>query len=437
MLCMPTGAGKSATTAYMVGRTKMRTLILCHRRELLDMISSGLPVEHGLILPGKKTPQNKILVGMVQTVQRRLRDLPDVQWVISDECHLAMAAGWQSILKHFASAKHLGMSATPCRLDGKGLGETFDEIVYGPSIRELVDLGHLVPNRTFAPPHTVKKLHKKGGDFDMAEASVAYSDAKILGDAVEHLRRLGAERRTLVFCCDIAHAERTSLRFREYGFSASFVHGGMDKDLRSKEVDDFRAGRTQVLCNVDLLTTGFDMPAIEAGVFLRPTQSLALYLQMCGRLLRPAPGKKYALILDHAGNVARHGFPQADREWTLDGRAKKGAAAGVKICPECFAAMPQNAQACPECGHSFAAEEPEGRDSSEDWKTRLVEVHYNDHEQAEFNRLRTAPLKQLVREARGDRAALQKIARARGFKAAWVHFAVSRHGKNRQPEIKV
>lgn len=343
-------------TAYMLQRTTKRTLYLCHRAELLESICDDLTkfrIPHGVISAGSATLRHThhIHVGMMQTVSRRLDSLPDFEWVISDEAHLAMAPTWLKILAHFKKSWHLGMSATPCRLDGKGLGEFYDQIIYGPSVRELTDRGYLSPCRAFAPPQEAGEIKKSGTDFSMEDAARLLDKAAITGSAVEHLRKLGGDRRTIVFCCTREHAQHVADQFSEAGFTATNVDGSMSD--RKQRIDAFQAGRFQVLTNVELLTTGYDDPSIGAGIFLRPTQSLALYLQMVGRILRIAPGKSDALLLDHVGNVVRHGMPHDKREWTLEGRTKRSSPPPVRQCPRCYAAFTPSPK-CPACGHVFA-----------------------------------------------------------------------------------
>lgn len=422
LLCSPTGSGKSKMTGYMLSRTKKRALIICHRAELLDMISGSLSLAHGVIRPGKPTPREQILVGMIQTIQRRLDDLAGIEWVISDECHLAMAAGWQRVLKHFGTAHHLGMSATPCRLDGRGLGAVFDTIVYGPSISELVSRGFLVPCRVFAPPVAVEKIKTVAGDFDMHAAAEAFDRPTITGRAVEQLRKHGPQRRTIVFCCTRAHAEHVASEFRSFGFAAASIDGSMSADQRERRFAQFRDGRLQVLTNVELATTGVDIPQIEAAIFLRPTESLALYLQMVGRILRIFPGKRDALLLDHVGNVVRHGMPDEPREWTLDGRAKRSAAPAVRQCPECFAAHAPSPR-CPACGHVYTVAAPQ-RTAPEIKGGDLVET-----DAARVAQIREASLKSLLKIAKTAEA-LKEIARIRGYDQRWVqHILASRGGR--------
>ena len=410
LLCSPTGSGKSAMTRYMLGRTRMRVLILAHRLELVEMISAGLDLPHGIVSAGRRTPSERILVGMMQTVARRLDDLGRFDWVISDEAHLAMAPTWQGILSHYGDAWHLGMSATPCRLDGLGLGTVYERIVYGPSVRELTDRGFLVPCRVFAPADATAGLKKSGAEFNMGAAADALDRPSVTGSAVGHLRRLAPGRRTIVFCCNRAHAEHVAEEFRAGGFSALAVDGSMPD--RAARIEEFRAGRVQVLTNVELLTTGFDMPAIDACVFLRPTDSLALYLQMVGRILRTKPGKRDAILLDHVGNALRHGLPDQQREWTLEGRPKRSGPVAVKQCTACYA-VHAPAPSCPNCGYSYAAAAPHRREIAQR-EGDLAEV-----KEVARPAVKRDELARRLSQAHGLEA-LRALARELGYKPAWA-----------------
>ena len=166
-----TGFGKSRTTAAALASTSMSALILVHREGLRDMTSRSLTVPHGLYEAGKRAPRDRIAVGTMQTVSRRLGDMPQYQWIVSDEVHLAMCPTWMSILNYYKDAWHLGLSATPTRLDGKGLGDFYQDMVCGPSMQELMDLGRLVRCRSFSPPAPTDSIKKTAGEFSMSAAA--------------------------------------------------------------------------------------------------------------------------------------------------------------------------------------------------------------------------------------------------------------------------
>lgn len=429
LLCSPTGSGKSAMTKFMLGRTKKSVLYLCHRAELADMIHEdlrGAGVPHGMIAASSQALPNtyRIHVGMMQTVARRIDRLPRFDWVISDEAHLAMSPTWSGILKHYDTSLHLGMSATPCRLDGKGLGEIYDEIVYGPSIAELMAREYLTRCRAFAPAIPLDGIKRSAGDYQMGDAARVLDTSTITGDAIREYAKRIPGRRAIVFCCTREHADHVAGQFRMGGIAAANVDGSMTKAERAARIADFRAGRIPILTNVDLLTTGFDMPSIEAAIFLRPTQSLALHLQMIGRILRIAPGKEEALILDHVGNVLRHGLPDSPREWTLDGKAARPTAPTVRQCPECFAAF-HPARACPECGYVFPVEN--ARKAKKEVAGELVEVGGSAADYQ--NWLVTGPLL-AVMKGRHTLEAIEEVRRARGYHPNWSRHQLKYRGRS-------
>lgn len=209
------------------------------------------------------------------------------------------------------------------------------------------------------------------------------------------------------------------------------VDGAMDRAERRHRIESFRRGGIDVLTNVDLLTTGFDCPEVSAGIFLRPTASLSLWLQMAGRFLRPSPDKNGATLLDLVGNVLRHGLPDADRQWTLDGRVQRKTPPPVKQCTECYAAF-KPAPACPACGFKFPVEKRAAIKKAADGE--LAEVSASDVE-ARANWLRTAPYKDVMKQAR-TREALAEVAKARGYDHRWVARQLAFRGAAKDRHIQ-
>lgn len=370
LLVMPTGAGKTATfsviTAGAVSRGR-RVLILVHRRELIRQASgklSQVDVPHGIIAAGHPTEDHPVQIASVQTLVRRMAALdwnPDL--IVIDEAHHASAGSWASVLEHWPHALRLGVTATPQRLDGRGLAGTFDRLVVGPSVASLIAAGYLTGARIYAPPMKadLRNLPKRGGDFAVGDASERMNRPTVTGDAIDHYNRLAAGQPAIAFCCTTRHAESVAAAFRAAGYRAETLLGSTDPIRREQLVQELAAGQVQVLVTVDVVSEGFDCPGAAVAILLRPTQSESLYLQQVGRVLRPAPSKPHALILDHVGNVHRHGWPDDDREWTLDDARRRNRSGGppapsVRTCPSCFAAFrPQ--LLCPVCG-AYCAPEP-------------------------------------------------------------------------------
>jgi superfamily II DNA or RNA helicase len=335
-------------------------LILVHRAELLDQASRSLPMHHGVIAANRAMDlSHAVQVASVQTVARRLHRLPRdmFQLIVVDEAHHTTAGTWARTLEHFNSAKLLGVTATPIRGDGRGLGEHYQAMVEGPSAQWLTDNGYLAPARVLAPPgFDTIGLRKRMGDFDTKEAE--HRIGTIMGDCLSHYRKHLDGQTAIAFCCSVAHAEAVARLFISAGIPAASIDGTMDATTRRQLLSDLGTGRIKVLTSCALIGEGVDVPSVGGCILLRPTASTSLHLQMIGRCLRPSPGKAAAVILDHVGNTLRLGHHLEPREWTLEGLAKRdrSAAPSVKVCPQCFAAMASQAKQCGECGHTFAAE---------------------------------------------------------------------------------
>jgi superfamily II DNA or RNA helicase len=363
LLVAPCGMGKtvvfSAITAGAVERGR-RVLILVHRRELIRQASAKLTwagVDHGVIAAGFEPSDHPVQVASVQTLARRLKLQtwqPDL--IVVDEAHHAVAGTWSQILDHWPHALRLGVTATPVRRDGRGLGAMFDRLVLGPSMQDLTAQGFLTRARIYAPQIRFQEanLRVRSGDYAPEQAAAELDKPSITGDAIEHYQRLGRGCGAIAFCCTTAHAEHVAAQFRASGITSQTVLGTTSVQDRELAINNLATGALQVLVSVDVISEGTDVPSVGCAILLRPTQSEGLYLQQVGRVLRPAPGKDHALILDHVGNVHRHGFPDDVRTWSLDDarrRTGKGGppAPAVRTCESCFAAFkPQ--PVCPVCG---------------------------------------------------------------------------------------
>jgi DNA repair protein RadD len=425
LLCLPTGGGKTvilATIAAQAAAKGRHVLILVHRRELIHQTSSKLAwagLDHGIIAAGHPASNHAVQVASVQTLVRRLSRM---DWapslVIIDEAHHAAAGSWRQILNHWPDAYRLGVTATPCRLDGRGLSEAFDHLVMGPSVADLVFWGFLSPARIYAPPVVadLSGIRTRAGDFANDQAAAAMDRPIVTGDAIAHYQRLAGAQQAIAFCCNVKHAVSVCDAFKTAGIGAELLLGNTAD--RDQVVADFAAHRTRVLVTVDVVSEGFDVPAASCAILLRPTQSLGLCLQQVGRVLRPAEGKTAALILDHVGNVHRHGFPDDHREWSLDNsrrRTGKGGppAPAVRTCPQCFAAF-KPAPVCPCCGAECA---PEPRRALKEVAGDLQELKREGIRQRTAERKKARTLTDLI-----------QVGIARGMKnpAGWarhVYFA--------------
>jgi len=368
ILQSPTGSGKTALTAAMLHAAAAkgtRAWFLVHRAELVQQSEAAFRlagVRHGIIAAGYgEDPNAPVQICSVQTLVRRLGRFPKPDMIVTDECQHAVAGTWNKIIAHVPKAYHIGLTATPVRLDGKGLSLHFQKIILGPTVNDLIARGFLADYEVYAPQLAdTAGLHTRAGDYAKDEVAALMEKPTITGDAISHYKRLAFGKRAIVFASSIKHSRQIAAQFLEHRIPAAHVDGETERDERLRIMRAFREGTIRVVSNVDLFGEGVDVPSIEAAILLRPTKSLGLYLQQVGRALRPSEGKTHAIIIDHVGAVRYHGLPDEPHEWTLDGvdreRQKKDSVVGVKICPDCFRAVRAVVKVCP-CGHSFVPKE--------------------------------------------------------------------------------
>lgn len=433
---LPTGGGKTVVFTYIAQKMslkKKKVIILVHRIELLRQTSAALDkfdVEHGIINP-KYTPNfvNDVQVASVQTIIKRLPYFAALNWIadaiIIDEAHHATAGSWEKIIAHFKlfnpQLKIIGVTATPIRGDGQGLGldygGIFQEIVIGPQVQELIDEGYLVKPRIFGPPEKLDLtgIHTSMGDYKKDELSALVDKPKITGDAVDHYRELCSGAPAVVFCVSVEHAEHVAQQFRDAGYKFYAVDGTMDDDTRKTILSGLADGSVDGVCSCDLISEGTDIPAIGCAILLRPTKSKGLYLQQVGRALRPYQGKEYAFILDHVGNTEAHGLPYQFQEWTLEGTTKRGRSGSTEIavrvvmCESCFMQQ-EPAPVCVGCGHVIKKPVDNTPKQVEGKLREITEADITAKKQARQEVGKSQTLEELI-----------KIASQRGYKESWAH----------------
>jgi len=415
----PCGAGKTIIMAWMSAQAKLKqnnVLFAVHRQELIDQSSrtfQKLGVSHGII--AAKYPMaldEKIQIASIQTVIRRMDKINEPQLIILDEAHHSTASTWRKLLETYPNAYVIGLTATPARMGGQGLGDIFQSLIMGPSVKQLVEWGNLSPYRYYAPPVAadLSGLRVKYGDFVQSEVTMAMDKSEIIGDLIKQYQKLAPGCRAVCYCASVAHSQHTAEMFRQSGIPALHIDGETHSAVREAAINDFKAGKIKILCNVDLVSEGFDVPAMEAVILARPTQSLTLYIQQSMRAMRIDDDnpEKTAIIIDHVGNVYRHGLPDETREWSLESKKKKTGAKSdfpLRQCPKCFYAH-RPAPVCPGCGHIYEIAERE-------------ELEQRDGELAEVIELEKAQRKEEVRKAR-DVISLEQIAMKRGYSPHWV-----------------
>lgn len=427
----PTGAGKTVMFSYLAQSAVARgtrTCILVHRRELLSQASAKLAafdVEHGIIdAQNRGVFRGQIAVASIDTLARRLEHYQGAfDLLIPDEAHHAVSPTWARVLGTYPEAKILGVTATPERLDGRGLGEQFDEMIVGPSSRDLINLGHLADYIAYAPAHgpDLSGVHTEMGDFSIRELAERMTSAKLIGDVVEHYRRYAHGLPFVAFCVNVHHANVVADQFLDAGYRVLPIDGSLAKDERDRLLAGLADGSLDGLTSCNLISEGLDIPGISCAILLRPTQSLALYLQQPGRALRPKPDGSKAIILDHAGNMERHGPICVPREWKLDAvpRRKRKSAASFSItcCPECLANLPSGTAKCPHCGALLRQETP----LPETVDGELVQVQHLFYDRTgrptvEKNK---EDIDRAVARCRTMKD-LRDLARALGFKPGWA-----------------
>lgn len=366
----PTGSGKTALTAHMLARAVergKRAWFVVHRVELLRQsaraFAESADLDVGLIAAGfPSSPAAPVQVCSIQTLTKRLSILHPPDFLVLDEVHHCPSKSWQRVTAACPDAYHVGLSATPQRLDGQGLGAFFDALVVGPSTEQLIAQGWLSPYRLFAPSRPdVSGVHRVAGDFNKAELSTTMQSSAVVGDAISHYQRHTPGARALVFAWSLDASRQIAQQFRDVGVEAAHVDGETPRYERGVAMQRFADGDVRVICNVDLFGEGLDVPALDAVFLLRPTQSLGLYLQQVGRGLRMSPGKSHVTIFDHAGNYERHGLPDDPREWSLAAREKSKAPSEAcgKRCMQCFGVARPSAKVCPYCYAPFVVQSRE------------------------------------------------------------------------------
>lgn len=397
VLVMPTGSGKAAClceVARIEADRGQRVLITAHRQELITQLSTTLArngLRHQVIAAATTVkyavrlhmetvgkcfvdPNARVFVASVQSMKAEnvtnLAAFGDKLTIIGDEFHhyTKQSQTWGKVFTPLdqAGARGLGLTATPCRADGRGLSRETDgygdSMVIGPTMRDLITMGYLSDYRIYCPPSDLHldrvKTSAATGDYVERDLKAEIQSSHIVGDIVGHYLRIAPGKRGITFTVGVDMAEEVAEQYRARGVPAIAVSGRMSDYDRIQALRDLKSGKILQVVNDSVLTEGTDEPTVEVISFARPTQSYGLYCQMFGRGTRISPetGKDRAIIIDHVGNVMRHGLPDAPREWSLDRRERRSSgksdAQTIRAClnPECGAVYERFRDACPYCG---------------------------------------------------------------------------------------
>ena len=409
MLQLPTGGGKTRIAGELLAswlKGGRKAVWLTHRRELSDQTcrvlnNSGVRAVNSLpwgIDRPAPTWDGGVVILKAQTVSRRNRSGSVWSWynsgdlLIVDEAHHATAAGWQRAINQWPGPV-VGLTATPWRLSkNEGFGHLFDKLIPGPQIKDMQAQGWLAGIQVLMPPPDdliLGGVPTSRGDYNESGIELANQSQPdvMTAGAIRFWQEHASDCQTIVYAISEGHAENLTALFRDDKVSAAVLLGKTPPDERTNIIKQFSDGDLRVLVNVAVATEGFDLPDASCVVLARPTLSLALYLQMVGRGLRPKSNGGNCLILDLSGNIERHGFPEDEREWSLDVRGAQGALgfAPVVRCPDCAEVSPAASHYCRECGN------PLGKDCERcgkwrTWKRWSSELECGDEHAPVCNR---------------------------------------------------
>ncbi len=347
LVVAPCGAGKSYLFAEMIRKARGEVLVLTHRRELLG--------QHEQLLRDLNITNGR--VSMILTEANRLGEHQKPALIVTDEAHLSRSNSWVKVLEYYNTFT-VGFTATPCRLDGKPLGDVYDTLIEGVDVRWLIDHHRLAPYEYYAPTLVdTSGLRVARGDYVTADLEQLMNERAIYGDTVRTYQKLAGGELAIAYCVSVAHARATMDAFCAAGIRAAVLSAETPIRERERIMGSFRSGEIRVLCNVGIISEGISIDDVSCCMLLRPTESVALGIQQMMRCMRYQPGKT-AKILDFVGNYTRVGLPDDPREWSLSKPAPRRKALNengdfyIRSCPECFMTF-QTAPVCPFCGHEY------------------------------------------------------------------------------------
>lgn len=409
LVVAPCGAGKSYLFAEMIRRTRGEVLVLTHRIELKQ--------QHENLLRGLGVTNAR--VSMVLTEANRLNENPTPALIISDEAHLSRSNSWQRVIEHYNTFT-VGLTATPIRLDGRPLGDIYDTLIEGVDVKWLIKNHRLAPYEYYAPTLVdTEGLQTRYGDYVVSDLDKIMNERAIYGNVIDSYCKFAPGERAIAYCVSVRHATSTAEAFNSAGIRAEVLSAGTPAAHRRATLEDFRAGKFAVLCNVGIIAEGISINEVSCCILLRPTESVALGIQQMMRCMRYLPGKT-AKIIDCVGNYTRIGLPDEDREWSLDKRIYSKRRHNdngdfyIRCCPQCFLTF-RTAPKCPYCGSDYPLHPKE------------LAVH-NSIELARITAEEAARVARAKKQARAEQGRattfeeLIRLGRSRGYKnpAAWA-----------------
>lgn len=411
LLHSATGSGKTAIFCEVIKQVHKKgtkALVVVAGRMLVDQASKRLEredVPHGVIMAGhwRNRPSESIQVCSIDTLNRRQITELSPGFIVIDEAHQATSQRYHRLIGKFPEAYYMCVTATPYCKDS--LEHVAQKIIKVISMKELIEQGYLVPPRYYAPSiPDLCGVKTKNDDYDIQQLDDILNKSNPIGDVVSSWKKLAENRSTLLFAVSVNHSERIAATFRWAGISAEHVDAETPEDERAALIKKLVSGEVKILSNVGIFCTGVDIPEVSCVVMVRPTKSYTLFIQQAGRGTRPATNKKDFILIDHAGNLFRHGCIMDEREGWLCAVPKNKMKDFEKIpnlanCPKCFAVYNLNCATCPSCGEE-----------------NLKKAKKLEPIQAEI----TEPDKEHLRII-GRRNELKGIAKRRGYKNGWVY----------------
>lgn len=409
------GWGKSCTAAEIARLSTEkgnRVLVIAHRVELIEQLQDTFDAWG--------VPRDRCDIMMVQSATRRLDRLPQYDFIICDEAHHGTCDTYMNVFDHYPDARRLLLTATPERTSGQGLVDIADNMVLSVSVRWLIEHNYLAPFEYYAPAELINadELRTVQGDYDHNQAATMLDKPKIYGSVLENYRKYADGKQAIVFASSIEHSKRVVEAFRAAGYTAAHLDGKTPKNERKRVMKDYRNGFIQIISNYEIISEGVSVDGCECCILLRPTKSTILFLQSSQRCMRYAPGKT-AVILDMVGNYRRHGLPDDNREWSLQGRRKQtrhksGNTVRARVCENCFRTYAGSGRGCPYCGH----EQPK------------TQAEIEQDEKAELERITEQNKKQRRMEVGMAKTLddLKRIAKERNYKPAWVYIKAKQKG---------
>lgn len=409
------GWGKSCTAAEIARLSTAkgnRVLVIAHRVELIEQLQDTFDAWG--------VPRDRCDIMMVQSATKRLDRLPDYDFIICDEAHHGTCDTYRNVFDHYSDARRLLLTATPERTNGQGLNDIADCMVQSVSVRWLIEHHYLAPFEYYAPAELINadQLRTVQGDYDHKQAAAMLDKPKIYGSVLENYRKYADGKQAIVFASSIEHSRRVVEAFQAAGYTAAHLDGKTPKNERKRIMQEFKLGEIHIISNYEIISEGVSVDGCECCILLRPTKSTILFLQSSQRCMRYAPGKT-AVILDMVGNYQRHGLPDDDREWSLQGRKKRTRqneqnTIRARVCENCFRTYAGRGAVCPYCHHNNG-------------KTR---AELEADERAELERITAENRKQKRMEVGRAKTLedLKAIARERGYKPGWAyHMARAKH----------